>query len=108
MNKNTKSNQERIWTVLVAIAPFLLLCASPKVHPKTLVPLSFPSFFLVTRSFSPLPPESFFFCICVSLPRTQSVEGNPLSFLPFPFLLKIIMLFPFYVGPPLSICMQPH
>ena len=115
----------RTWTILVAITPFPLLCAfpqrqSPKIPhlqhhflriysspKKTQIcskkenpSLLFFHFFLFCNP--------FFLCICISLPKTQFLEGNPLSFLLFPLFSKIKMFLSFHVGSPLSICMQPH
>ena len=68
----------------------------------------FPPFFSHSFVLSPFFPESLFFCICINLPKTQYAEGIPLSFLLFPFLFENQNVSPFYVGSPLSICMQPY
>ena len=87
---------------LAAITHFPLLCAFPprqsKNHPlqhpfshisispqnlnlfqKGKSPISFLLFFSFFFKF-------FFLCISINLPKIQTVEGNPLSFLLFPFL----------------------
>ena len=97
MGKNSKSNEKHTWTTLVATALFLFPCALPKNPQNSLLYfLSRLPFFCLSLLLFPLSetlqcvlPSFFsfvlpFFLYLYSPLKTQSVEGNPLSFLLLP------------------------
>ena len=103
----------RTWTILVAITPFPLLCVfpqrqSPKIPhlqhhflriyispTKTQICSKKENPSLLFFHFFSFLQSPFFLCICISLPKTQFLEGNPFSFLLFPFLFKNQNVSPF-------------
>ena len=108
MGKNSKRNEKHTWTTLVATALFLFPCALPKNPQNSLLYfLSRLPFFCLSLLLFPLSetlqcvlPSFFsfvlpFFLYLYSPLKTQSAEGNPLSFLPFPFLSEIRISIPF-------------
>ena len=131
MRKNSENNQERTWKNLgcnhsflaslcfssrqsLKKSPFLkhhLLCKyiSPKIKNPNLFqkkkenpPFLFFLFFIFAIFFF------FFLCICVSLPKLNLLKEIYFPLFYFHFFSKIRMFLSFYVGSPLSICMQPH
>ena len=114
---------------LAAITPFPFLCAFPQDNPLKIPLLEASSHTYIYQSQNKKPKyvpkkegkssfpfffsfflQSFFFflCICVNLPKLNLLKEIYFSLFYFPSFTKIRMFLSFYVGYPLSICMQPH
>ena len=126
VSKNTKNNQKLTWKNLGCNHPFpTLVCFSTKTIKESSPPTSF-----LTYKYQPSKPKSvpkrkippflssflfflssirhFFYVFVSASQKFNLLKEIHFPFFYFPFFSKIRMIFLFYAGSPLSICMQPH
>ena len=119
MSKNSENSQKRTWKNLGCNHPFpTLVCFSTKTIKESPSPTS-----ILTYIYQPPKPKSvpkrkippflsslrhFFYVFVSASQKFNLLKEIHFPFFYFPFFPKIRMLLSFYVGSPLSICMQLH